>query len=41
MNTSDQNEALRLHNEVAAPTKQLEEAEARWCQLQEGEQEGV
>jgi ATP-binding cassette subfamily F protein 3 len=28
-------EALRLHNEVAALTKQLAEAEDRWCQLQE------
>jgi ATP-binding cassette subfamily F protein 3 len=27
-------EALRLHNEVAAMTKQLAEAEDRWCQLQ-------
>jgi ATP-binding cassette subfamily F protein 3 len=41
MNTSDQNEALRLHNEVAALTKQLEESEERWCQLQEEELEGV
>ena len=28
-------EALRLHNEVAALTTQLAEAEDRWCQLQE------
>jgi ATP-binding cassette subfamily F protein 3 len=28
-------EALRLHNEVAALTMQLAEAEDRWCQLQE------
>ena len=28
-------EALRLHNEVATLTKQLAEAEDRWCQLQE------
>ena len=41
MNTSDQNEAMRLHNEVAALTKQLADAEERWCQLQEEELEGV
>ena len=33
--TTDPAEALRLHNEVAAVTAQLAEAEDRWCQLQE------
>ena len=28
-------EALRIHNELTAVTKQLGEAEERWCQLQE------
>jgi ATP-binding cassette subfamily F protein 3 len=35
MTTTDAAEALRLHNEVATLTKQLAEAEDRWCQLQE------
>jgi ATP-binding cassette subfamily F protein 3 len=33
--SSDAVEALRLHNEVAALTPQLAEAEERWCRLQE------
>lgn len=33
--TTDPNEALRLHNEVAGLTAQLSEAEERWCALQE------
>lgn len=41
MNTRDQNDALRLHNEVASLTQQLAAAEERWCQLQEEELEGV
>lgn len=35
MNASDQVEAMRLHNEVTSLTSQLDEAEERWCQLQE------
>lgn len=31
----DAAEALRLHNEVAALTEQLAQAEERWCELQE------
>ena len=34
MATTEPAEALRLHNEVAALTKQLAEAEDRWCLLQ-------
>ena len=41
LNTRDQNEAMRLHNEVASLTTQLADAEERWCQLQEEELEGV
>jgi len=33
--TTDADEALRLHNEVAALTDELSTAEERWCQLQE------
>lgn len=32
---TDPGEALRLHNEVAALTTQLADAEERWCRLQE------
>ena len=32
---TDAVEALRLHNDVTALTKQLAEAEERWCRLQE------
>ena len=39
MQATDPAEALRLHNEVAALTTQLAEAEERWCQLQEEEME--
>jgi ATP-binding cassette subfamily F protein 3 len=35
LNSTDSAEALRLHNEVAAVSEQLAEAEERWCQLQE------
>ncbi len=35
LKSTDAAEALRLHNEVAALTEQLAEAEERWCQLQE------
>ena len=35
LQSTDAAEALRLHNEVAALTEQLAEAEERWCQLQE------
>ncbi|HEY1065934.1 MAG TPA: ABC-F family ATP-binding cassette domain-containing protein [Pirellulales bacterium] len=35
MQTSNAQEALRLHNEVAALAEQLAAAEDRWCQLQE------
>ena len=40
LQSTDAAEALRLHNEVAALTGQLAEAEERWCMLQE-EIEGV
>jgi ATP-binding cassette, subfamily F, member 3 len=33
--STDADEALRLHNEVSAVTVQLAEAEERWCELQE------
>ena len=33
--STDADEALRLHNDVEAVTTQLAEAEERWCQLQE------
>jgi ATP-binding cassette subfamily F protein 3 len=33
--TTDADEALRLHNEVAALASELAEAEDRWCELQE------
>jgi ATP-binding cassette, subfamily F, member 3 len=35
MSSTDSKEALRLHNEVEELTKQLNEAEERWCALQE------
>lgn len=35
METTDAKESLRLHNEVEDLSKQLTEAEDRWCQLQE------
>jgi len=35
LQSTDANEALRLHNELTAVTTQLSDAEARWCQLQE------
>jgi ATP-binding cassette, subfamily F, member 3 len=35
MSSTDSKEALRLHNEVEELTKQLNEAEERWCVLQE------
>ncbi len=40
LQSTDAAEALRLHNEVAALTEQLAEAEERWCRLQE-EMEGI
>jgi hypothetical protein len=33
--STDADEALRLHNEIEAVTTQLAAAEERWCQLQE------
>jgi ATP-binding cassette, subfamily F, member 3 len=41
MKSSDAKEALRLHNEVAALTTQLSQAEERWLQLQEEIDGGV
>jgi ATP-binding cassette subfamily F protein 3 len=35
LQSTDATEALRLHNEIAALTEQLTEAEESWCQLQE------
>jgi ATP-binding cassette subfamily F protein 3 len=35
MQTTDANEALRLHEEVETVTTRLAEAEDRWCQVQE------
>ncbi len=35
LQSTNADEAMRLHNEVAALTEQLEPAEERWCQLQE------
>ena len=35
MNTSDAKEALKLHNELAAITKPLADAEERWVELSE------
>ncbi len=35
LNSTEATEALRLHNEVAALSVPLSEAEERWCQLQE------
>ena len=35
LESTDAAEALRLHNELAALTAQLTEAEERWCSLQE------
>jgi ATP-binding cassette, subfamily F, member 3 len=35
LQSTDAAEALRLHNEAAAVSEQLSEAEERWCQLQE------
>jgi ATP-binding cassette subfamily F protein 3 len=35
LTSTDAAEALRLHNEIAALTEQLAEAEERWCLLQE------
>ena len=35
LQTSNPDEALRLHNEVTALAAQIAEAEDRWCQLQE------
>ncbi len=40
MQTSDPKEALRLHNEVEAVTKELATAEERWCELSEELGEG-
>jgi ATP-binding cassette, subfamily F, member 3 len=34
LETTDANEALRLHNEVTSLNEQLHEAEERWCELQ-------
>jgi ATP-binding cassette subfamily F protein 3 len=39
MQSTDANEALRLHKEAETVTARLAEAEDRWCQLQE-EMEG-
>ncbi len=35
MQTTDPDEALRLHNEVTSLASQLSESEERWCRLQE------
>ncbi len=35
LQSTDPDEALRLHNELAEIAKQLEPIEARWCELQE------
>ena len=35
MKVTDSKESLRLHGEVEELTKQLTEAEERWCVLQE------
>jgi len=35
LQSTDAVEALRLHNEVAAVTQELAQAEERWCRLQE------
>ena len=35
LQATDPEEALRLHNEVAAITTELNETEERWCELQE------
>ena len=40
MQSSDPDEALRLHQEVEALSSQLAEAEERWCELQEELGEG-
>ncbi|MDB5387153.1 MAG: transporter related protein [Planctomycetaceae bacterium] len=34
LQTANQNEAMRLHNEVMSLTDQLAQAEERWCELQ-------
>lgn len=34
LQTSNQNDAMRLHNEVQSLTSQLAQAEERWCELQ-------
>jgi ATP-binding cassette subfamily F protein 3 len=34
LNTANQNDAMRLHNEVQSLTSQLAQAEERWCELQ-------
>jgi hypothetical protein len=34
LESTDAEEALRLHNEIAALTEQLSPAEERWCELQ-------
>jgi ATP-binding cassette, subfamily F, member 3 len=41
LDTRDAKEALRLHNELEAVTTQLNEAEEKWCALQEEMNEGV
>jgi ATP-binding cassette, subfamily F, member 3 len=35
MQSTDADEAMRLHKEAEAVTAQLAEVEDRWCQLQE------
>ncbi len=35
MNTSDAKKAMELHNQLKSVTAELEETEARWCELQE------
>jgi hypothetical protein len=35
LQTTDPDEALRLHNELTEVTKELEQAEERWCELTE------
>jgi len=41
MTSTNATEALRLHNEIAALTEQLTEAEERWCALQEELEGGI
>jgi ATP-binding cassette subfamily F protein 3 len=35
MQTSDPKKAMELHKKIAAVSAELEEAEQRWCELQQ------